>query len=208
MPLSVGLFDDFDNLDQISLEAIAAQLKPVPQFINLENYLANRILYPQTLSQTAYDMQIDLAILREAVKMNYSKIEQKVNARKLLIPARLLNFVPDLISLTNVFIDALLFNRKMQDPLQDLWTIVLTDHSDEVVGSILLPQLVSGGIMEVNSLGKIYEIKQGQMIIVPCPKDRSEIAYKVKNGQALGKTESAVEIAGGKLGLVVDGRGI
>lgn len=206
MPISARLFDNFDHLESISLETVAAQLKPVPQLINLENYLANRILYPQTVPQTAYDMQIDLAILREAVKINFLNLEQKLNTRKLLIPANLLNFVPNLANLVGIFIDALLLNRQKQDLLQDLWTIILVDHSDEVFGSVLLPQLGSGGAIDINVLGKTYEVKQGQVVILSCPTDRCEIGYKIKNGQALGKAENAVEVAGGRLGLVIDGR--
>lgn len=49
-------------VDQISLEEVASQLKPVPSLDSLENYLANRILYPQTLPLKESDMQIDLRV--------------------------------------------------------------------------------------------------------------------------------------------------
>lgn len=216
-----GLFDSFDNLDQISPEAIASWLKPIPQANFLENYLANKILYPQALPLTEHDMQIDLGILREALKMNVPKPgSQKVNAllgdnpflnitlRKILIPARFLNFVPNLMSLTRVFIDALLLNRERKDFFQDLWTIVLIDDIDEVVGSILLPQFESsGGVMNLKLSSKNYEIRQGNLMLIPCPQDRCEIAYKLQKGKLLGRQENAFEVYGGKLGLVIDGRG-
>src|SRR3990167_9440024 len=112
MPKLTGLFSSFDDLDQISPEAIASWLKPAPELTSLENYLANKILYPQAVPLTKHDMQIDLAILREALRMNGPKPgEQKSNAllggnpflnitlRKILIPERFLDFVPDLASL-------------------------------------------------------------------------------------------------------------
>ena len=64
MPIQAGLFDSFDNLDTISAESLIPWLKPVPELKRIENYLANKILYPQTIAQTEFEMQMDLAILR------------------------------------------------------------------------------------------------------------------------------------------------
>lgn len=222
MPRLPGLLDSFDNLDQITSEEIAFWLKPVPDYQLLENYLANRILYPQTRSISEHDMQIDLAILREILKKNSPKLEaQKANSllgdnpflnttlRKILMPVELLNFVPNLLSLVQVFIDAFLSKRQRQDYFQDLWTLVLTGDIDEIVGSALLPQFEgSGGVMNFKIQSKNYEIRQGSLVLVPCPKGRCEIAYKLRKGKLLGRQENAFEVYGGKLGLVVDGRGV
>lgn len=218
---SIGLFDSFDNLDQISAEAISSWLKPVPQLTQLENYLANKILYPRGLPLTKQDMQIDLAILREALKINIPKGMQKSNAllgdnpflnitlRKILIPIRFLEFVPDLATLAMVFIDTLLLDRTKEDWFQDIWTIVLTNASDEIVGSVVLPQFEDkNSLMRCQLLDKNYEIHPGDLIVLPCPKDRCEIGYKLQRGKILGKEESAIEVYGGKLGLVIDGRNV
>ena len=69
MPESLGLVDFFDNLDAINAEAVASWLKPVPSLVQIENYLANKILYPRSLPQTKYEMQMDLAILRESLRL-------------------------------------------------------------------------------------------------------------------------------------------
>lgn len=218
---SKGLFDSFDNLDHISVEAVASWLKSPPALNSLENYLANRILYPQTLPQTSLDMQIDLAILREALKANVSERSQKVNAlldnnpflnitlRKILIPDRFLNFVPDLTSLMWAFIDGLLLDRRKEDWFEDLWTIVLTDDNDEVAGSLLLPQFEKGaGVIRVSAGGKNYDVKKGCLMVIPCPKARIGIIYKLQNGTLLGKKENATEVYGGCLGIMIDGRSI
>lgn len=215
-----GLFDSFDNLDQIPIENIASWLKPVPNLIQLENYLANKILYPQTLPLTETDMKIDLAILRETLRINGPKPGPgknnpllgdnpflNITLRKVLIPQRFLTFVPDLKTLTWAFVDALLLNRRRQDFFWDLWTVVLTDDTDEIIGSILLPQFIGeNSVMELSLSGKTYKIGPGSLTVIPCPKDRCEIAYKFNQGKILGKEENAVEIYGGKLGLMIDGR--
>ncbi len=187
MPKLSGLFGSFDNLDQISLEAVASWIKPPPNIIALENYLANKILYPQTLPLTANEMKIDLSILREVLRMNGPKvIDPKAGSilggnsflnltlRKIIIPKKFLQFAPDLVSLTWAFVDGLLLERKKEDWFQDLWTVVLSDEIDEVVGSILLPQFeaeedyVDLNILTGNYKSKSsYRIRPGSLTVIP-----------------------------------------
>lgn len=212
----LAFFDSFDNLDSISADAIAAWLKPVPETSRIENYLANKILYPQTVAQTEYEMQMDLAILREALKIH---APQNPNAllggnpflneilRKILIPAKFLSFVPDLETLVCAFIDAFLLERKKKDFFTDLWTVVLTDDADEIAGSVILPDFTeSQGVVRLTTQGKNYQVLQGTLTVVPCPRERCEIFYRIQKGKILGKEESALEVSGGRLGLVIDGR--
>lgn len=210
-----GLLDLFTNLDEIKAEDVLLWIKPVPQAITLENYLANKILYPYTIPITEYEMQIELGILREALKMSAPKQGTALlgnnpfintTLRKILIPQTFLNHFPNLQTLALVFIDAFLTEREKKDFFTDLWSIVLTDDTDEVVGSLILPEFKNSGTININVLGRSYQIKQGSLGIIPCPRERCEIIYKTKNGTLLGKSENAVEVAGGKLGLLVDGR--
>lgn len=214
-----GLFDSFDNLDQIDTNQIASWLKSPQSNIQLENYIANKILYPQAFPLTDADMKIDLAILREALRVNGPKSNQKegpllgnnpflnITLRKIIIPEKFVSYVVDLPSLTWVFVDGLLLNRKRGDYFEDLWTVVVANDSDEVVGSIIFPRFESQkDTLYLSLLGHSYKIKAGSLSAVTCPKDRCEIAYKLSGGRLLGKQESALEIYGGKLGLMVDGR--
>lgn len=191
-----------------------------PQINQLENYLANRILYPQAMPISRQDMQIDLAILREAIRINGpSKIKGSTNPllgdnpflnitlRKVIIPEKFLRFVPDLPNLVWVFVDALLLSRRKEDVFGDLWTVEISGDSNEIVGSILLPQFAdSNALMELSIEGKLVKIKPGSLIVVPCPKNRCEIGFRFDRGKILGQKESAVQVYGGKLGLMIDGR--
>ena len=223
MPKILGLFDSFDNLDSISVDSLAIFLKSVSvniSTIQLENYLANRILYPQTLPLTEIDMKIDLGILREVLRIYGPKFSDKfskpllgdnpfinITLRKIIIPRKFLYFIPNLTNLSWAFVDGLLLDRKKEDWFEDLWTVVLSDDNEETVGSVILPQFNSGDdIMELFLLGKSYKIRPGSLTLVSCNKERCEIAYKFSNGMLLGKKENAVEISGGKLGVLVDGR--
>ena len=213
-----GLFSSFDNLDQIDINSVISWLKNPPTPIQLENYIANRILYPQILPLTDQEMKIDLAILREVLKLNGPKTEKdgsllgnnpflNSTLRKIIIPEKFLQFAPDLTTLTWAFVDGLLLNRKKGDFFEDLWTVVLGDDNDEVIGSVILPRFETGtDELILYVLGQNYKIKAGSLSVVACPKDRCEISYKLQKGNLLGKKESALEVYGGRLGLMIDGR--
>lgn len=220
MPILPGLFDSFDNLDQLDLNLVLSWIKNRPTPIQLENYIANLILYPQALPLTPIEMEFNLAILREVLRINSPKQEGEgsllgnnpflnLTLRKIMIPEKFLQFVPDLRQLTWVFIDGLLMNRKKGDFFEDLWTVVVIDDIDETVGSVILPRFDSNtDVLNINLLGHDYKIKAGSLSVVACPKDRCEISYKLVKGKLLGKQESALEIYGGKLGLMIDGRSL
>lgn len=220
MALLPSLFDTFDNLDQIEIGSLLVWLKGTPvSSYNLEDYLANKILYPQTIPQSAVDMKIDLAILREALKMNTPKSNKEENSllggspflnktlRKIIIPERFLNYVPDLLSLAWAFADGLLLDYKKQDLYEDVWTVVLSSDIDEVVGSILLPEFDNlGEIMNITLHGKNYQIKSGSLTRIPCIKAKIEIDFNFTKGKLLDKTSGVIEVFGGELGILVDGR--
>jgi len=118
-----------------------------------------------------------------------------------------MRYVPDLTSLTWAFVDGLLLNRNKKEFFWDLWTVVVADDADLIVGSILLPQFKDeGDSMDLSVQDKNFKIKAGSLTIIPCQKERCEIAYKFLSGKILGKKMSAVEVYGGKLGLMIDGR--
>jgi len=199
MPKVTGIFDSFDDLDQITAEDIASWLRPAPELFYLENYLANRLLYPQVAPVTAVDMSIDLAILREALKRSTSFYDSK--DKKITIPQHFVSRIPNLSQLIWAFADAF--------KLKDVTTVVLSgDDKDEVLGSLLTPQLTQKqGLVKLKIEEKNYDIKLGTLTIIPCSKSRCHVGFKSDQAQILGKNEALVETYGGKLGLVVDGRG-
>lgn len=207
MPKLSGLFDSFDNLDAISADSLIPYLKNAPAPVQLENYLANKILYPTTLPLTDADMKIDLAILREALRINGPKQGfLNITLRKIIIPERFLRYVDNLVNLTWAFVDGLLLNRRKQG-FGDLWTVVLAGDFDEIVGSILLPQF--GGLkdrMIISLQNKEYTIQAGSLTLVACPKNKCQISYKFDKGKILGKEANEVEVYGGRMGLMIDGR--
>lgn len=215
-----GLFDTFDNLDSLEAENIVRWLKPIPQTVQVENYLANKILYPQTMPVTKEDMLLDLAILRQALRINGPKSRVvggsgllgdnpflNITLRKIIIPQKFLQFMPDLTSLTWAFVDGLLLNRRKEDWFEDLWTVVVSDDTEQIVGSVILPQFISYlSKLNLTFQGKNFEVRPGSLTVLPCPFERCEITFKINQGKFMGKIESILELSGGKLGLMIDGR--
>lgn len=215
-----GLFDTFDNLDQIAAEDIIKWLKPAPQTVQVENYLANKILYPQTLPVTKEDMQLDLAILREVLKINgpKSKIISEgnmlgnnpflnVTLRKIIIPQKFLQFIPDLVTIVWAFVDGLLLNRRKEDFFRDLWTVVVSDDTDQIIGSLILPQFQNQlSRFNLSFGGKNFVIRPGSLTVLPCPFESCELAFKFTGGKFMGREENVLEVYGGNLGLMIDGR--
>lgn len=218
MPKPSGLFDSFDNIDQIPPELVARWIKPVPQMIFLENYIANKILYPQSIPISADDLKIERALLREALRSTSPVKQDKntalvgnpflnINLRKILIPSSFLNFIPDLSDLVWAFVDGLLLERKKENAFSDLWTVVLSSESEEILGSVLLPEFENKkGYVQINITGKNFKILAGSLTVVPCPLHKCEISLKFNQGKILGKQDLAIEVYGGKLGLMIDGR--
>lgn len=215
-----GLFDTFDNLDQIEAEDIIKWLKPTPQTVQVENYLANKILYPQTLPVTKEDMQLDLAILREALRINGPKDKiasegnmlgnnpfLNVTLRKIIIPQKFLQFIPDLTTIVWAFVDGLLSNRRKEDFFRDLWMVVVSDDTDQIVGSLILPQFQNKlSRFNLSFGGKNFVIRPGSLTVLPCPNESCELSFKFTGGKFMGKIESVLEVYGGNLGLMIDGR--
>lgn len=220
MPKPVGLFDSFENLDKITPEAIASWLQPSPPPLPyLENYLANKLLYPQTIPVSLQDLNIELAILREALRVNSSHDGKQANPflsespfinfnlKKILIPQHFLNFIPDLKNLVWVFVDGLLLDRKKEKGFEDIWTVVLIGDLDEVVGTVIVPRFEGKtGQIQLELLGKSYLIKLGDVTVLPCIKQKCQILFKSNTGKLLGKNDLLIEVYGGRLGILIDGR--
>lgn len=214
-----GLFDSFDNLDQVPLDLISRWISPKPSKVQLENYIANKILYPQTLPISPFEMQIDLAILREVLRINSPQLTLSkesllgnnaflnISLRKIMIPDKFLKYVPSMQTLVWVFIDGLLLGKMRKDLYEDVWTVVISDDVDEIVGSLVMPRIDSKDAkIEISVGGANFKIKPGTLIVIPCGYQRCPLIYKFQGASALGKSEGEVEVYGGKLGVVVDAR--
>lgn len=211
MSATRGLFEPFENLENLSIDEITEWLNPIPQIINLENHLANRILYPQTLPVTKEELQIDLAILRAVLRKlsKTGKAGQYLDSKshELIIPSKLINSIPNLNQLMWAFVDGLLSGIDKTKGADNLWLVVLSGELNEVMGTLLIPSFEgTEDLMQLGIQGKIYKVKPGNLTVIPCNSDNCRVIYKISKGNLMGTKESAVDLRGGKLGIMIDGR--
>lgn len=198
-----GLFDQFDNLESIQAEDLIKWLKPPHHLITIQNLLANRILYPQSVPVTKQDLEFDLALLREALKSAKVKSFVDQTTKKIIIPHQFIESIPNIGQLVWVFIDAFLLSLPQQKDLR-VWTVE-TARPAKVLGTVIFPKLDVNGEMKFKLDGKDFIIKKGSLVILPCGV-HCHLNFQFTNGEILGLKEGAIEIYGGELGLVVDGR--
>lgn len=200
MPKISGVFEKFDNLDQISLENVVSSLKFAITLINLQNQRANLIYYPQTIPIEKKDLTIALAILKEAIAGGpyFSPV-----SRKIFIPYDFVYQFSNLVDLAVVFIDALLTKPTERT---GIWSLILKSDLEQVAGTVVFPKLNQNSSVEFGLEGKKYMVKAGSVVSLPCNKQRCQLSYKLTNGSLLNQASGAVEVYGGPLGVLIDGR--
>jgi hypothetical protein len=201
MPKVSGIFDLFKDLDQIPVENISRWIKPTPEVYFLENYLANRIIYPQSIPSDEKSLDLDLAILREGLKSTpeyYNKGSQRI-----FIPEGFISRFPNIKKLVWAFIDAY--------ELSDINKVVLLKPNyQEVLGTVVSLKFNSpkGGVAKTTIEEKPYEIKQGSLMILSCLSSHCHMTFKSNHATLLGKKDLTFEAFGGELGIFIDARGV
>ena len=140
MPTLTGIFQIFADLDKIPVEDINRWLKNKVPPRRLLNFVGNRIQYPQAISQSAEDLEIDLAILREAVRRQSSFVYNPLS-NKIILPKQLVDRFPPILKLVSAISQAL--------NLKEVTQIFLKDQNGEaILGSIIVPNLnfINGSI--------------------------------------------------------------
>ncbi len=212
MPKISGVFENFDDLDLIPLDNIYKWLKltlpknsQIPSIEVMENFIANKILYPQTTTVAPIDQAISLSILREALRRNPRPFLD-VTHRRIVIPDSFLGVAANIPQLVYVFVDAFLLNSGFNG----VWIVLLSGEQQETLGSIILPEFESpNSSLEIFLEGKQATVKKGQVALMPCPKLQCMVGFKsLTQAQISGKNEGVVPAYGGKLGVLVDGRRI
>lgn len=186
-----GIFETFPNIDQVGIEQVLNGLKSHPGEIAVENFLANRILYPQAVPVNPEDLDIDWAILREAVKTAPSKFYDQQN-KKISVPKDFLARFPDLKRLAVCFIESL--NLKDIVHFVGLGTFISCKFED------------TKGKMELDIESLRVSVSFGRLMQIPCFTSHCHVSFKGKGVKIAGKQEGVIEALGGKLGVLVDGR--
>jgi hypothetical protein len=128
-----GIFDEFSNLNQITAEDIIRWLKVKQNPFYTQNFLANRVYYPQAVPVNDQELEIDWAILREALIRNPHIFNQA--DKKIIVDEKFITRFPDMGKLATVFIDSFKFSEPVQ--------LILERGSEQVVLGTIEPPKVT-----------------------------------------------------------------
>ena len=183
-------------------EWIACWLPFLLSPLELEDFLANKKLYPSSLPLTSEGFYLNAAFLRSQLRKTEAPQGQ------LILTDKFLSVVPNPGVGLLLAIDAL-------QPQQTLQIFAeKKDKIQEKLGTVL-------SLTEVNkrkkSLGKVefvlgekqkVEIKPEEIIQILVDKDTQiELDFRLGGAKVLGKTKTRVSASGGKVGIVIDSRG-
>jgi len=194
------LLDYFSKLEEISVSEIQQWLPQPEDPIILEDRIGNRMLYPQVIPQTAKDLAFDIAVIRKVIEANQSKFYNK-NLKRIDIPEEFLHHFTDIQKLVSAFIDAIL-----PPGITSFW-MRSSACGQKNLGTLIRPEnLKPGGIVTIGIAERQYQIKAGNIIIIPIPQSRTDITFTSAGATLLGKKIFSIQVVTGQLGLIVDAR--
>lgn len=191
MPHLTGVFEEFPDLEKTPPAKIAAWIKTKLDSHFLTNFLGNRLLYPQTIPINEEELEIDLAILREGIKLKPTLVLD-FQTNKLVFPQSLTERFPPLTRLAGAVIESLAVSGVSQIYIKDKTKLKL-------VGTLISPP----------DINKIFEKENAVKVIV----DGIESVLNVNtiSVSEIASPEVIIKIAdteykvpGGELGVVID----
>lgn len=188
MPKLTGIFEQFRYLDQIPVADLTKWLPAKIEVHALENYIANKIIYPQTLPLNQMEMNIDLALLREAIKRQ-PEIVLSSDGQKLNLPSNYQYRFGSFEVLIRALVEALNPKGVVQIFIESL-------SKPQLVGSLVVPNSVpKEEIVSVSVNDQVLGLKRGNVAILP-----------FKDPHLIIKIENSPEMLamGGNIGLVID----
>lgn len=188
MPKLVGVFSAFKDLEKLKAEDLNQWLKVKENPYYLENFIGNRILYPQVVPISIRELEIDLAILREYIKLHPESVYNS-RTKKLILEEELEIRFPPFAKLIAVILDVL----DLEGPTSVL--VKRLSGTLEIVGTIIAFTPSNQGFTEVKINGQVLALETSTVTILP----NQEKAVMVQLDDS-----TALSVAGGSLGIVID----
>jgi hypothetical protein len=188
MPKLSGIFEQFRYIDQIPSSDILKWIQNKVETHNLENFIANRIIYPQTVPTTKLELEIDMAIFREAVKRQ-TDVFYSLSKKRILIPEQFETRFANTENLVKCLVQALSLDGVTQIYFK-------REISNDLIGSVVslsvLPQVP---VINVSINNQVLGVKNWHVNILP-----------FRDKHLIVKIEGFPEYvaSGGSLGLILD----
>lgn len=191
MSILSGPFSLFPDLDTITAEELSRISHSPSDHHSIENHLANRVLFPQTVPLTKAELDFDYTILTLAIK-KHPEVFLDGKQNRIVIPSQAVDYFPPLTRL----ISAILLGAKPKQITQ-IW--IRYDTHQEIVGSAVglayITSLQMGNDLKLTVANQVKTLVPGQLNLIPTSEGQSVVKFD---------DTKTVTILGGKLGLFVD----
>ncbi len=191
MPHLSGVFEEFPDLDKVSSQDLSVWLKNKPDPDILMNFLGNRILYPQTIPLSKSELEIDLAILRQAVKLKPALVYDP-QRNKLFLPQSFIQRFPNITRLAGVIVQAI-------SPKGVNQIYIKNENQVRFAGTVISPvdpsklpnenQKVKIAINGVESILRLNTLSVSQI-------SQANINVSIGNQD--------IKVSGGEIGIIID----
>ncbi len=188
MTVLTGVFAELPGIENISGDSIQNRLKAPFVSHALENYVANRMLYPQTVSVTEEDKLIDSAILQEYLILNPAFFYNPLS-HKLVIPLDLINRFQTPAELMTIFISLISFEGVVPVFIRDEGISIKAEGSIFVTS---VPKENEKVPISIN--GMLYEVEVNKICQFPVADQHTRIKIDGTN---------EIIVTGGKLGVTI-----
>lgn len=189
MPKLTGVFGNFEGLDSLTADELNQWLKSKEQSYFIENYLGNKILYPQSIPSTMQDLEIDMAIFREYIRRSPQLVISPKN-KKMVIPEEFIVRFPPIQKLISIILDVVTLSTIT--PI----SIARFNGMVETVGTVVsIINQNKEGFTDVNVNGQLLKLEVGSVTILP-NKEQNIIIQVEKN--------QPIKVNGGEIGVVID----
>lgn len=189
-------FKLFPYFDQMPLSELMAWAPVDTSEEALDNYFANRLLYPQVCAVNQKYYLWDQILLKAAIARQKDFFYNS-QTKRLHIPAELQDLVPDLIQLVELFLDVC-----QPQGINYVWL-----KPDGVIGTILTPKLLRAkGSIVIVAGEQRYEIVIGTLGRLAIEDRKIDIHFTSVAATLMGQPDFQLEVAGGQLGILIDTR--
>jgi hypothetical protein len=188
MSALTGIFATLPGIENIPPDGIQRWLKTRLSEHAIENFLANRILYPETVPLTQEEKLIDQAILQEYIFRNPARFYNPLSHR-LIIPSEMIARFQPLENVMVIFCS--LLGITAITPVFIAEESTLTPEGSIIVPTVPITEQKTTLLID----GKPQTIENGKFYHFAVTNQR----VKIKLG-----AENEILVSGGKLGITVD----
>jgi len=191
-------------MEKIDFEKIGQWLPFLISPLELEDFLANKELYPTCLPLTKKGFYLEAAVLRYRFKREKALTGEE---KEVVLTSKFLAAVPNpglaLLLVTDAcqpkqILEIYAERGKAQEKLGAVISLTEVDKRKKTLGKIVF------------SLGKeqTLEIKPEEVIRIMVGEE-TELAldFRLKGAKVLGKTKARISVSGGQVGIIIDSRG-